>query len=345
MPLNHGDTHMAKGSITSVDDLVKQGYVWAVGTAEEINSKQLGWWFVVDYPLVTVHKRIQVRNIVHLAPPTEVNTYAQMMKLGDQFPPVIVTKDGYLVDGHTRTEAARRTGFEVFPTFVLNVDYGNLNPNSPLKKQLLKLGAAQNNKHGRRMTASDIAGLIEQVSEGDTPKQISRDMHVGSSTANTVWNAARAKRLAKELHIDLPYELTNSHLKLFGGKIERYTRPVWGELLKLTVAAHLPIPDITDLMHRVEALGSEADRLRLIESETTTHQPAINAKHRVTPSQARRVKQALGVVLKDEWPPELLIEEDPVRGPKYLKDLMDAEQKIRKIIHQQEQVESSRTVQ
>lgn len=329
-------------SITTIDELIKNDFVWAVGTAEEISQHQLGWGFVENYPLVGVSKRIQVRNIAHLAPKVEVNEYAQMMKLGDRFPPVIVTMDGFLVDGHTRTEAAKRLGWDRFPAFVLNVRYGDLDPDSPLRKTLLKLGAAQNNKHGRRMTPADIAGLIEQVSIGSTPKEIQRDMHVGSSIANTIWNAARAKAKAAELGITVNGEINNSMLKLFGGKSEKYTDPVWGRLFRLTQDAHLSVPEVNELMHRVEALHSEEERVRLLDTERVSHRAAIATASRVTPSHARRVNQGIGYLLSDDRTPDMLTERDPVQGPKYLHRLMAAEEKLRKVIRAQEQVEEAR---
>jgi hypothetical protein len=54
------------------------------------------------------------------------------------------------------------------------------------------------------------------------------------------------------------------------------------------------------------------------------------------------VKQGLGYLLKPEYDPGMLVERDPVQGPKYLRILMDAEEKIRKTIHEQEQVEAAR---
>lgn len=333
---------MAKSSIFSIADLIKYDYVWAVGTAEEINSKQLGWAFVVDYPLVT-SKRIQVRNIAHLAPRQEISDYAQAMKAGDQFPPVIVTQDGWLVDGHTRTEAAKKIGWDTFPALVLNVNYGDLDPKSPLRKTLLKLGAAQNNKHGRRMTAADVAALIEQVAEGETPKQIQRDMHVGYSTANTVWNAARAKRKAESLGITVSDTLSNSHLKLMGGKLEKYTDEVWGAVFSLMQDAHLGTGEMNALVLRVEALHTTEERLRLLNSEREQHQPAINATYRIPPSQARRVKQGLGFLLKRENTPDLLVEKDPVKAIEYRKNLMDSRQKIDEILFYQDEFENQRT--
>lgn len=334
---------MAQGSITSVEELIEEGYIWAVDTAKEVNSKHLGWWFVTNYPLVAVNQRIQVRNIKGLAPVTEVSEYAQNMRLGDQFPPVIVTKDGWLVDGHTRTEAARKINWDTFPALVLNVNFGDLAPDSVMRKTLLKLGAAQNKKHGRRMTTAEIVGLIKQVSEGETPKQIQRDMHVPYSTANAVWNAARAERKAQnELNIPLTGELSISHLKLFGGKIEKYTNPVWGKLFSLTQDAHLGVTEVNDLMSRVESIGDETERVRFLEAEERHHGPAISSGTHITPSKARRVKQGLGFAMKEENPADTLVERDPVRGPEYLRYLMDFRNKLDKIIFEQEQIERSR---
>lgn len=335
---------MARGSIVSIGDLIKHDYLWAVDTAKEVNDHQLGWWFVVDYPVATITKRIQVRNIRHLAPVREVNEYAQMMKLGDQFPPVIITHDGWLVDGHTRTEAAKKIHRDAVPAIVLNVNYGNLDADSPVRKTLLALGAAMNNRHGRRMTPTDIAGLIEQVAPGSTPKQIQRDMHVGASLANVVWNARRTKDKASELGIPLTGEMNNSMLRLFGGKIDKYTNPVWGRLLHIAQDAHLSVPQINDLMKRVETLPDEDARVRFLETERDAYSPAIRTGSRVTPPHARRVKQGLGYLLKEDLAPDALAEKDPAKMQDYVQVLMESREKIDKVIYYQEQlIEAART--
>lgn len=341
MPV-HQEKHMAQSSITSIEQLVKHGYTWAVGTAEEINAKHLGWWFFENHTLVSASQRIQVRGGTHLAPPTEVTDYAQMMKMGDQFPPIIITNDGWLVDGHTRTEAARKLKWKTFPTFVLNVRFKDLDVDSALYKNLLKLGAAQNNKHGRRMTPADIAVIIEQISEGETPKQIQRDLHVGSNFANMVWNAARAKRNALKLGISYQGDLSNSHLRLFGGKLDKYTDPVWGRMFSLTQDAHLGIKDVNDLMKRVEALRTDDERIALLDHERVIHRTSISQGVRVPDSKSRKAKQTLGFWVKEENTPDSIVERDPAKGPEFMKWLDIAIEKMTKTRAQQAQIEAAR---
>lgn len=326
-----------------MSELLDAGFWWAASVAEEIEAHQLGWWFVENYPLVAQNKLIQVRPIEQLAPAGEIGNYASLMKLGDRFPPVIATRDGWLVDGNTRTEAARRNKQDTFAAFVLNVNFSDLDPESPLYAQVTALGGAQNLKHGRRMTNAAIAALIERVSPGRTPKQIQRDLHLGSyNLANTVWNARKAKDKAKEMGIPLTGELSNSHLRMFGGKIDKLTDPVWEGAFRLVQDAHMGYEDAYELLGRVEALRDESERVHLLNSERTQNRPAINAGTRIMPNQARRVKQNLSYVARDDKPADDLLEWNAARGPEYLRLLERAEKKIRAIRELQAEIEAAR---
>ena len=65
--------------------------------------------------LPDLSKRQQTRLGKHAAPRDEVVKYAENMKRGDKFPPITVTRDGILIDGHTRTAAAYKANLSCFP--------------------------------------------------------------------------------------------------------------------------------------------------------------------------------------------------------------------------------------
>lgn len=330
---------MATGTINTIDQLAKAKFYWAISAAEGVERKNLPWYLVNNYPLPDSSKYAQVRNIENLAPVREINEYAQMMRQGDQFPPVIVTNDGYVVDGHTRIEAARTLRWTEFPALVLyTVNLGDLSHESPFRDQVMSLGTEQNRKHGRRMSDADTARIIEQLSPRHTVAEIVRDNGVSKSFATTVWNAARTKREAAALDIKWENTFSLSLLKLFGGKIDKYTSPVWGELFKLAQDANLKIQTVNGIMKRIEEYRTEAEKLDYIALERETHQPAIKSGGYTPVARSRRVKQALGVIRKNNSA-EAMVERSSSQQVRdeYLAWLMESDEILRKTIDLQEQ--------
>ena len=334
---------MAIGTIGDIRGLVDAGFTWAVGAADDLDQAKLRWWYVGDNPLVGATKRLQVRDKSELAPAYEVSMYKQMLKAGKHLPPVYVTMDGWLVDGNTRTEAAIALGWVSYPALVIAVNWQDLSPDSEMRKKLLKLGGAQNQKHGRRMSAAAMAALIEQVTDDmSSPKMIATEMNISVSTATTVMNAAKVRRRAAELGIDIDRSLSNSHMKLLGGKLEKWTTPVFEAILNLTQQAHLTIPDVDDVAKKVEALGTEQERLALLKEIADQYRTTIRSGHRESPSKARRLKQTLGYLLSEANAPKTLTELDPDRGQDYRNYILRAELKLHEIRLAQEEIENSR---
>jgi hypothetical protein len=304
-----------------------------------IESFGFGWRFAEDYRLGTVDKRVQVRDIEDRAPLHEVSKYAQALKRGDQFPPVIHTADNYLVDGATRTEAARQLGWNVFPTFILDVKYSNA-PDS-VRNQLTSLGAGFNATHGKRMSAANFAMIVDTISvDDDTPKDIARRLHLPESTANTLLNAAKAKHRAAQLGITLNGSLTNSHLKLFGSKSQQFTNPVFAAFLSLTQDAKLTITATTELSKRLAATGTERERLDMLESERRGYRSVIDGGS-ANPTRAARLRQSLGYLIGQD-DPDGLAELDPHASETHIRTLVAAAKAIREAMEAQERVERTR---
>ena len=92
----------------------------------EVEIERVGFVYTEEaqYDLTGLNeaKRVQVRDLAHYAPKENVGRYAVQMSQS-AFPPIVVTKDGYLIDGNTRV-AARRVRKEMFtPAFVVDVDF------------------------------------------------------------------------------------------------------------------------------------------------------------------------------------------------------------------------------
>lgn len=328
---------MASGSISKIDDLLRNHYYWALSSALEVEEKHQIWTLVEDYPLVPANKRMQVRPISKLAP--DINEYVQMMKNGDKFPPVIVTRDGMLVDGNTRTEAAMKLGWHTFPALVLeHVVYAGLSPTSPVHDTLIQLGAGANRKHGRRQSNADLEVLIKQLQPRVTIAEVVSGFHVSKGFATRTWNAAKAERYAVSLGVPLDNEFSSSQLSLFAGKIEKYGDPVWKKTFELAQDAHLKHDATSALMQGLEQYKGETERLAYLAREREQHASVIESGVHVPLQKPRRMKQALGVINKDDAP-EMYVEKDPRKKVRldYRQSIMDAMERLPKILLQQEE--------
>lgn len=311
---------------------------YAQAYVARIRAFGFGWAFAEEHPLVPTGKRIQVRDSEYLAPPKEVTRYEQALRKGDQMPPVIVTADGYLVDGATRTEAARKVGWNHYPAFRLDVAFENAT--APQRRELMALGAGFNLTHGRGMNTANIARIIADVMEDDdSPKDIAKKLHIPESTANTLVNAARARRQASRLGVELTGTLSNTHLRIFGAKYHQYTEPVWAEFLSLAQDARLTIAAIMDLSRRLDATGTERGRMDLLDTERVILRDRINGAA-VSSSKAAKLRQSLGYLLVQDA--ESLAEREPSAASTHVTTLREAARQLANVIEAQERVERSR---
>jgi hypothetical protein len=266
------------------------------------------WKYLPNATLADRNKRIQVRDISALAPPNEVARYAAALKQGDLMPPVIVTRDGYLVDGNTRTEAARRAGWDHFQTVQLDVTFENA-PEA-MVKQLTILGAASNLTHGRGMSRQNVERVIQAVANpGDKAKEIARKLHIPVHTVQQALNITIARERAEGLRIDVSDEsrLMGSHMALLGARSVRYTDPVFEEFVKLIRDARYTLKDMKELGGRIEALGSESEKLALLAAERDARHDVIKGSA-TKPAVSARLRQSLGFTLANGDVPGNLVE-------------------------------------
>lgn len=281
---------------------------FAQDTAARIDLLGFRRRFLPNAPLAERGKRLQVRDTAELAPRNEVARYMQAIKRGDLLPPVILTRDGYLVDGHTRTEAARQAGWDYFPAFELDVNFEGA-PDAMIK-QLITLGAASNLTHGRGMSRKNIQQVIRMVQNpGDQAKDIAKKLHVPTYTVQSVMNVAKTVERAQRLGVDIGDESSpgGSHLALLGGRNVRYTDLVFKEFLTLMRDARYTVKDTKELGDRLEALGTEQDKLNLLARERQARSDVI-AGAADKPRLSARLRQSLGFALANREVPGNLVE-------------------------------------
>ena len=295
----------------------------------------------------------QVRNDKERAPRHRVAQYAEVMKdftlKRDQllFPPVVFTADGYLIDGWTRTEAARKLGWMTFPAIVLLDRYQGAN--EALLDKFTLLGGALNLDHGNNLTPADTERLVLNVSKGmdltvpGAPAEIAKRLGISRTWVSNLLNARTAYQRAADLGIDLSMapHVTRTHMAYLGNNQERLTRPVFKSLLELTRDAKLSTTDMPALARRVFACEEQQDKLDLLDSERVSLTPLINGNS-ARPSDAARLRRTLGGITKYRTNPGLPVEENPKASQQQKEVIRDAIAVLYSILSEQEKQDHNR---
>jgi hypothetical protein len=277
---------------------------WAQEAGRRVELMGFHFRFHEDYSLWDTGKHLQVRDDEELAPARTVKEYAEQMKAGDQFPPAILTADGYLVDGATREEAARRIGKSTFPAFILDEVFYENAP-EPLQERLVTLAAMMNITHGNRLSDSSKMRVIEYIAQlkgaDATPDDIARQLHISKSyVANILW-AKKAQERAADLGVSLESArpLSMTHLARLGSAAGRINNEPWAALARLVVTGMLSTTEQLQITRRLNECDTDDQRMKLIEGESRSRHFVTQGVNR-RPPLAAQLRQHLGFVLKNE---------------------------------------------
>ena len=128
--------------------------------------------------------RVQVREASHYAPKESAERYAIQMN-HSEFPPIIMTRDGMLVDGNTRVAACILRKQRFFPALVLDVDYASANVKR--KAEVAALAATLNSQNGVPLTGKEAREAVRKILPlGWLNEQIGRAIGVKPSVVTAV---------------------------------------------------------------------------------------------------------------------------------------------------------------
>jgi ParB-like chromosome segregation protein Spo0J len=114
----------------------------------KLREWNLVYEIVPDFPLSRVRRdeQSQVRQLSHIAPALRVEEYAQQMRNGAMFPPILLMRPDVLIDGNTRLKAAQRIGRQSFPAIVVD---------TKTRDMAVILAASLNQMGGERLTPEE----------------------------------------------------------------------------------------------------------------------------------------------------------------------------------------------
>lgn len=297
----------------------------ATFTVDLVENLGFPWAFDYDYPTPpNTERRVQIRDDAHYAPKDQVIRYAASMKRGEKFAPIVVTKDGFLVDGNTRVEASIRNSFPTLHAIVIDENWDGASEG--VKSRLHVLGAAFNVRNGKGIDRREIAAAVRALAADDSydSARIATLLGVTDRMAQDIIAEKRARDRAEREGVDLNGSIPTTQLRQMGKSSSKLNRAPFMELLRLVQDAGLSTGDLSDLIGRVHGAqqsGSDDDALRLIEAERAARREQIQefrARGKAKPAQATMLRQRLGFLLGFEEAPSKLVEHSPSLAGKHM---------------------------
>lgn len=280
-----------------------------------------------DLTQLSADRRVQVRDM--FADREDVLDYAQQMKDGAIFPPILVTLDAWTVDGNTRTDGALHNGMKRFPAWVLNIAWESATEKE--KSQLVLLGATLNDMGGRRLSAPEkVRHARNAIALGW------KNEHIGKR-----WGFKPADVTRIRQQVESEQRLANIGLSADDLKLKAPARRALGkptpqalndapfrDLAKLTADAGLTMREVADLATEVKAVGNEQGQVRRLDTFRKELMPRIREREltgsQLSPVPARMLRQHLGFILKYAGKEFNLVEADPTYADMHYEQISNA---------------------
>jgi hypothetical protein len=306
----------------------------------EIERIGLKYQFVPMFDLSQLDKsrRVQVRESDHYAPSANVKQYAEAMRGGAEFPPIVVSSDHYVIDANTRIEAAKSIKRPSLPALVITSAYETAN--NEVKSKYKALAATLNQLGGQRLTtaeARDAALVLLEL--GWTVSNISRALGLSQQIANKLKKETAARARMSELGIIPP---KSEYLAICGSPTlltlndEPYRR-----MVLLIADANLSHREATEVAAQVGKAGSDAAAIDLLKHHRAMLEDRIRS-HALTgngkPSQSALFRRALGSILGYQGREEDAVEPDQSACQAHLAKCLAARDMLEEIVRLQEEV-------
>lgn len=282
--------------------------------------KRLGFDYLEDPQFdlseLSVDRRVQVREVTNYAPKDQVDRYAVQMSQS-QFPPIVVTLDGWLIDGNTRVGAWTKRAQKFCPAIVLQIEYNGRSTTEKTQKQLRALALTLNSTHGKSLTPVEARnGARDLIALEWRAEQIARALGLKPAVLSQVRREIAAEDKLKRVGFTAQASLSGAALRTLGSKdaLALVDAPYLG-LALMAADAGLTAAEITTAAKDIRDIGSENGQITKLESLRTElgdriRERALTGKGKPAPS--RQLRQHLGYLLKwDEKTVHELLETDP----------------------------------
>jgi hypothetical protein len=307
----------------------------------EIERLGFGYSEVAQYPIenLSIDRRVQVREVKHYAPKETVEQYAVQMS-NVPFPPIVVTKDAWIIDGNTRIGAHVKRKDAFTPAIVVEVSW-----NGATEKQrnlLHALAATPNATGGVRLTSKETREVATRLIKlGWKSDQIGRAIGLKASGVSGVKQELDAvAKLSKVGIVDTNGAAQSASLRALGnsGVVSLNDVP-FKELAELAMDAGFNVGEIRSTAKAAKDAGSDQGALDVIRKLRREAADRIT-EHKLTgkgkPPMPRQLRQHLGFVNKFEGREQELVETNPDNAENHLAALKAAVKVLTEVLKAQE---------
>jgi hypothetical protein len=283
------------------------------------------WEFDYEYPLPETGHRLQIRKDEHVAPGSMVSLIRAAMRRGDSFPPIVVTQDGYIVDGNTRVTAAGRNSFPKIQAIILDVEYEKATESE--NRRLWSLGAAFNARHGKGIDREELRNAVWQIGADPsyTATRIASLIGVTESTVQSLLAEKKARDRADNLGLHLNGSVASSKLRTLGRQSEYLNDEPFRELITLVQDSGMSEPEIRTIVQKAKDTKSDEGALGVIAHEKQARREQIaeyKASGKSVPPAAAKLRQRLGFILAYSGNAKDLVERNPGLAKEHI-DMME----------------------
>lgn len=253
--------------------------------------------------------RVQVRESEHYAPRDQVSQYAIQMRL-TVFPPIVVSKNNWLVDGNTRVGAKRALKENFIPAIVVDANYPGTDQNRAMFEAL---AATLNNIGGQRLTPREAAVVAKKLAAiGWKPDQICRALGIKQSLVSGLNRELIAEAKFAKVGFTNGDKLSQSQVRTFGSaNVAAINDVPFKGLADLAVEANLNTTEIRDIAKEMATSGSDAAQIDLVDKKRAEMDERIK-EHTIfgngKPAAAARIRRVLGQINTYATSPERLVE-------------------------------------
>lgn len=293
----------------------------------EVEQIGLQWTLIPQYEIgsLDLAKRVQVRDSHHadaFAPKEHAERYAIQMKQS-VFPPGVVTKDGWLVDGATRTAGCIINGTPHFPFVELDVEWEKAPERT--RREIRVLAETLNCANGLPMTAQERrAAIDDMLALNFRQEQIARRLGVTTSTVTAAKREAEAKTRLAAAEVD-GSGIKPAALRALGTRdVLALNDAPYRELADLASQAGMKSAEIAETARTARVAGSDDGALEVISNVRSAlsdriRQKALTGKASASPApQSRQMRLHLGFINARAGQEQALAETDPAHVDDYV---------------------------
>jgi hypothetical protein len=271
------------------------------GPSPQVRNLISQFGFEFDYQdeeLPDPKRRIQVREEKHYAPRGKVEEIRAALRRGEPIAPVVLTQDGYYVDGNTRGAAYYVQEVRRAPAVVLRVDFEGAD--EVADRNLRGLAAALNIRNGKGLDDKERALAVKaMLSDPEmTQERVAGLLGVPTRMVRQISEEIRGReRLNRVFGREVNGSVSATVARYFGPRMDKWHSGTINRIAELVVAAGLNGRETLDVIRRVESGDSDEAQTAIIEDERRSLEPLIQRRRQLgangkTPSYLRALRVA-----------------------------------------------------